>query len=274
MKSDQENQYFWDELCGTSLARGLGITDSSAASLKKFDNWYFDFYPYLEPMIDELEVSGKRVLEVGLGFGSVSQLLGEKGAVVTALDVAKGPVDQAAARFKNAKVAGRAVQGSILDQQFVDQSFELVVAIGSLHHTGDLRRSVNQCARLLKPGGQLFVMVYNAFSYRRLLKATGPSILYFLRQCLGFRGVVGHSTPRDRKLYDADSSGKAAPHTDWISSLSLKHLLKDFDVAYLLPKNIDVDLPFTRKSRPELLETWWARKLGLDLYALATKRQT
>jgi hypothetical protein len=35
----QKNAEFWDELCGSHLAKSLGITDSSVESLKKFDDW-------------------------------------------------------------------------------------------------------------------------------------------------------------------------------------------------------------------------------------------
>ena len=37
---DDRNAGFWDELCGSSLARQLGITDASAESLARFDAAY------------------------------------------------------------------------------------------------------------------------------------------------------------------------------------------------------------------------------------------
>jgi hypothetical protein len=43
----KQNEKFWNELCGSQLAKSLGIAESSKGLLKKFDNWYFDFYPYL-----------------------------------------------------------------------------------------------------------------------------------------------------------------------------------------------------------------------------------
>ena len=46
-ETDAQNASFWNELCGTQMAQHLGVTDSSPASLKKFDDWYFAFYPYL-----------------------------------------------------------------------------------------------------------------------------------------------------------------------------------------------------------------------------------
>ena len=53
------NSTFWNELCGSTLARRLGIKDSSAASLKLFDDWYFDFYPYLLPFVSAANIAGK-----------------------------------------------------------------------------------------------------------------------------------------------------------------------------------------------------------------------
>src|SRR4051812_1238283 len=89
---DSANASFWDELCGTSLAKALGVTDSSARSLQKFDDWYMDFYPYLEVHIPFDNFAEKDVLEVGLGYGTVSQKIAASGARYTGLDIAAGPV--------------------------------------------------------------------------------------------------------------------------------------------------------------------------------------
>ncbi len=43
---DKANAEFWNELCGTTMARSLGITDHSLESLKRFDEAYLAFYPY------------------------------------------------------------------------------------------------------------------------------------------------------------------------------------------------------------------------------------
>ena len=45
---DVNNASFWSELCGTRLAREVGVTDASPESLARFDRAYMDFYPYLE----------------------------------------------------------------------------------------------------------------------------------------------------------------------------------------------------------------------------------
>ena len=49
---DDRNAAFWDELCGSSLARSIGITDASAESLARFDAAYMGHYPYLPQYLD------------------------------------------------------------------------------------------------------------------------------------------------------------------------------------------------------------------------------
>ena len=99
---DQANIAFWDELCGTHLADVLGITDALPASLKRFDDWFFDFYPYLFDHVRLSELAGTDVLEVGLGYGSVSQKIAESGARFCGLDIAPGPVEMVRHRLRQA----------------------------------------------------------------------------------------------------------------------------------------------------------------------------
>ena len=44
---DGQNTEFWNTLCGSHLAKQLGVVDDTPPSLKRFDDWYYDFYPYL-----------------------------------------------------------------------------------------------------------------------------------------------------------------------------------------------------------------------------------
>lgn len=111
------NSEFLNELCGSGLAKFLGVTDSSPQSLRKFDDWYFDFYPYLFDHIPFETMRGMNVLEVGLGYGTVSQRLAESGAEYTGLDIAQGPVSMVNQRLAQNDLPGKAIQGSILEPQ-------------------------------------------------------------------------------------------------------------------------------------------------------------
>jgi 2-polyprenyl-3-methyl-5-hydroxy-6-metoxy-1,4-benzoquinol methylase len=271
MSISDKNTEFWNELCGSQLAKSLGITDSSAESLKKFDDWYFDFYPYLFNHIPFEKLKGKAVLEVGLGYGTVSQRLSESGALYTGLDIAAGPVNMVNHRLKQTTLGGKATQGSILEPPFPKESFDVIVAIGCLHHTGDLKLAIKQCAKLLRTGGKLIFMVYYSYSYRRWRMAPVLTLQYLIKEIFGSRGVVGQSSKRDRAAYDLSSNGDGAPHTDWISSRSLNELCKDFSSYSATIENIDQGAPFSKFSREKLLKTRVAAIVGLDLYATVIK---
>lgn len=267
----QKNADFWNELCGSQLAKVLGIEDSKPASLKKFDDWYFDFYPYLFDHIPFQDMKGKDVLEIGLGYGTVAQRLAESGCNYTGLDIAAGPVHMVNHRIEQNNLKGKAVQGSALEPPFAPGSFDYIVAIGCLHHTGNLQLAIEQCHKMLKPGGKLIFMVYAAYSYRRWRMSTALTFKYLWREFTGYRGVVGESREKDRAAYDAGSDGGGAPHTDWISIKSLAHLCRNYSSFKGQLENIDQEPPFLTTPRVELLKTKWPRRAGLDLYATATK---
>lgn len=265
------NSEFWNELCGSGLAKFLGITDSSPESLRKFDDWYFNFYPYLFDHIPFVSMKGTNILEIGLGYGTVSQRLAEAGANYTGLDIAQGPVSMVNQRLTQNHLPGAAIQGSILDPQFPAGSFDYVIAIGCLHHTGNLQLAIQQCHRLLKPGGQLIFMVYYAYSYRRFRMTPLLTVSTMIKELFGYRGVVGSGSNRQRAAYDASSKGGGAPHTDWISERSLKDYCRAFSSFNATIENIDQEPPFRSTPRKELLNSKWPSVVGLDIYATATK---
>lgn len=268
---DSQNENFWDELCGSQLAQSIGITDNTKESIKTFDEWYFRYYPYLWEFVNDLHLTHKDVLEVGLGYGSVTQLLAELGGKVTGLDVAEGPVQQARHRFQLNALAGDAAKASILDSPFSDESFDTVVAVGSLHHTGDLSAAISEISRVLRPDGELFMMVYNAYSYRRWFHNPFETAKYLVAETAGRRRVVGHGNAKSRAMYDSNSAGESAPHTDWISKRSLKFELREFERVRIQRNNIDQGFPFALFKRERLLETRLPAFVGLDLYAWARK---
>jgi len=267
---EYRNSDFWNTLCGTGLAQSLGITDDSPDSLRKFDSWYFDFYPYLADYIPFGELRGRRVLEVGLGYGTVAQRLAEAGANYHGLDIAAGPVGMVNHRLRLIGHNGRAQQGSILAAPFADESFDCVVAIGCYHHTGNMQRALDETYRILRPGGRLVGMVYNAYSYRRWFTARDQTLRYLCWNWFRL-GAAPLTTARERAAYDTDSTGREAPHTDFVSRRHLHRMCRRFRSFRASLANIDQERPFQDRPRDELLATRWPRWCGLDIYFQARK---
>ena len=266
---DHSNSSFWNELCGSALARVLGITDASPQSLKRFDDWYFGFYPYLLPFVNASGLAGRRALEVGLGYGSLSQKVAEAGADYTGLDIAAGPVAMVNHRLRQRGLPGRAVEGSVLKCPFPDQSFDVAIAIGSLHHTGDLGLALSELRRVLVPGGQLVFMVYNALSYRRWLRWP----LATMRHALWVRGALPtrpSSSESERRAYDADSEGNAAPETVFCTRGELRSMMKDWSINVLQLENIGDEGLLRLLSRSLKLKAM-GPCTGLDVYVRASR---
>ncbi|MBC9877512.1 class I SAM-dependent methyltransferase [Bradyrhizobium sp. INPA01-394B] len=265
---DDANASFWNELCGSAAARAWGITDSSMESLRRYDDNYFRFYPYLERHVNWGALRGKRVLEIGLGYGSLSQKLAESGADYVGLDIAAGPVTMVNHRLQQSGLAGLAVQGNILSSGFPDNSFDAVVAIGCLHHTGNLKTAIAACRRLLRPGGRLIAMVYYSYSYRQFWVEPRRAIRYWLRELGGYRGTFRDG---ETSAYDKTQDGALAPATEFVSMKSLRALCEGYTDFEATPENADREMPFRLWSRDRLLASPVPRLCGLDVYWTCVK---
>jgi 2-polyprenyl-3-methyl-5-hydroxy-6-metoxy-1,4-benzoquinol methylase len=111
------------------------------------------------------DLSDRSFLDVGCGSGLFSLAANRLGAEVHSFDFDAESV--AAATELRTRFAPDATwpieQGSILDEDYVGRlgQHDVVYSWGVLHHTGDLWRAVGLAAGLVKPGGLLFLSVYN-----------------------------------------------------------------------------------------------------------------
>ena len=264
------NAAFWDELCGTTSALSLGVTDDSAESLALFDDWYFRFYPYLERYIPFTRVDGKEVLEVGLGYGSVAQRLAEHGARYRGLDIADGPVGIVNHRLRLHGLNGEARKGDVLACPFADERFDLVIAIGCFHHTGDMGRAIDETWRVLRPGGEATVMVYNSYSYRRWVRWPSDTWRYRHWDRRGGEGRPPIATANQRRAYDPNSDGQAPPETAFASIRHLARLCARFSRFEARTENAGGDRVTGKMPRSLLLSTL-GRVAGLDIYCRLVK---
>jgi SAM-dependent methyltransferase len=269
-ETDVRNAAFWNELCGSGLARSIGINDRTQESLQKFDEAYMAMYPYLARYVTAENLTGKRTLEIGLGYGTLGQLIASRGCQYHGLDIADGPVEMMRYRLAllGKETGARVQKGSALDIPHPDGTFDYVYSIGCLHHTGDLPKAVSEVYRVLAAGGKALVMLYNRHSFRQLAQLRTR---YLWEILTGRRGSFGEVV---RMRYDTNSAGDAAPHTDFVSRSDVRrHLFKRFSSVRIDVQNFDGYVLFRGRiviPREKLLGNV-ARILGTDLYIVATK---
>lgn len=108
------------------------------------------------------EVEGKTVLDAGCGTGIFSIIFANHGSArVTGIDISRGSLETARGLAEKFGLDNaRFLQQDMLELPFPDSEFDIVWAWGTVHHTTDPFRAIDQLIRVLKPGGSLLLAVY------------------------------------------------------------------------------------------------------------------
>ncbi|WP_371322513.1 bifunctional 2-polyprenyl-6-hydroxyphenol methylase/3-demethylubiquinol 3-O-methyltransferase UbiG [Dechloromonas sp. ZY10] len=122
-----------------------------------------DINPLRLDWIDEhVGLAGKRVLDVGCGGGLLSEGMAARGAQVTGIDLSEKPLGVARLHLLE---SGQQVDYRLTSaEQLADEmpgSFDAVTCMEMLEHVPDPASVVAACARLVKPGGQVFFSTLN-----------------------------------------------------------------------------------------------------------------
>jgi 2-polyprenyl-3-methyl-5-hydroxy-6-metoxy-1,4-benzoquinol methylase len=129
----------------------------------------FEKLSYLPRVVDFPAYRGQRLLEVGCGVGIDLVRFAQHGAVVTGVDVAEVSIDLARKNFAQTGVDGELTVMDGEELRFDNESFDVVYAHGVLQYSADAQRMIREIQRVLKPGGQAILMVYNRYSWLALM---------------------------------------------------------------------------------------------------------
>lgn len=102
---------------------------------------------------------GVRVLDYCCGSGENGIMAARFGASVIGIDISPEGIENAEENARRAGVADlcrhEVMDGE--DLKFSDNSFDVIVVYGALHHV-DLDRAMEECRRVLRPGGQMLAL--------------------------------------------------------------------------------------------------------------------
>lgn len=117
-------------------------------------------------MLGVTTLAGMRFIDIGSGSGLSSLAAHRLGADVTSFDYDPSSVGctlEMRDRYAKDTPRWRIMHGSALDAEFLATlgSFDVVYSWGVLHHTGQMWKAINNVLPLVKPGGTLFLALYN-----------------------------------------------------------------------------------------------------------------
>lgn len=116
----------------------------------------------LDYVAQRAPLMGVAALDVGCGGGLLSEALAKSGAHVTAIDLAPNLLKVARLHGLESgiKVGYRQVAVEVLADE-LPAGFDVITCMEMLEHVPDPGAIVEACARLLKPGGRLFLSTLN-----------------------------------------------------------------------------------------------------------------
>jgi len=130
----------------------------------------------------------KTVLECGCGTGQLSHFLQLNNNHTLGIDLSLASLGLAVEhKHRNQLERASFCQMNIFDLAIKDNSFDVVISHGVLHHTFDARRAFASIARKCKPGGIIMVGLYNrparlpTWLRSKVIRFAGPRLDYVVR---------------------------------------------------------------------------------------------
>ncbi len=147
----------------------VAIEGLSRAWFAEIDRRFFEaarvYMPWTTTPFDELipyrELSGKRVIEIGVGMGSHAGLLARAAGSFIGIDLTESAASATRRRLELAGLPGMVCRMDAESLALADCCADLVWSWGVIHHSPDTRRALSEIHRVLKPGATAITMVYH-----------------------------------------------------------------------------------------------------------------
>ncbi|PYK98873.1 MAG: hypothetical protein DME19_10810 [Verrucomicrobia bacterium] len=155
---------FWDrQSCDTQ------VTDAVKFSREYFDQIesfrYID-QSFIHAFAQFTRYRGKRALEVGFGAGTDFIQWLRAGAIASGIDLTQEALDNLTRRIE-AYHLPQPEKIAVADAEnlpFANDSFDLAYSFGVLHHSPDTEQAIRELVRVVSPGGDIKIMLYNRHS--------------------------------------------------------------------------------------------------------------
>ena len=144
---------------------GINCKNPNQINLEEFNRNSFLRYsnePEILKFTDFNLLKGLKVLEVGFGLGSDAVLLAKSSKNYFGTDLSEVSYEVTSRRLKLYGLGNTNLKvGSSTNLDYEDSFFDFVYSWGVIHHSGNLKKSLEEIYRVLKNGGRSKIMVYN-----------------------------------------------------------------------------------------------------------------
>lgn len=251
-------RYDWDEK--------IPYPEFSKEFYQEIDGRFFarvyDFFPWKEipfdALIDFKSLADKDVLEIGVGNGSVAQLLAQRAGSFIGIDLTEYAIKSTKKRLELFSLGAQIEQMDAEQLKFPDNSFDFIWSWGVIHHSSNTKKILSEIKRVLRPDGKAVVMVYHRGWWNYYVVGTI------------FRGILKGGFLKYGSLHNvmqADTDGAIARYysaKEWRNTLEKNFVVEDIFVCG--PKTDLLPLPagkiknFLMRLIPNLLNRFLTRR--------------
>jgi ubiquinone/menaquinone biosynthesis C-methylase UbiE len=227
-----------------------GFDENSLAHFEAVErDRYENYAPWMREFFNFGSFAGKKVLEVGVGLGTDLVQFAKGGADVSGIDITQRHLALAARNFEVRGMHANLQYAAAAAIPFESESFDVVYSFGVLHQTDNTVRSISECHRVLKPGGELILGMYHRYSFFHAYTIFINGFLRGKLRRLGYRGLMS--------MIQTGADGvTVAPLVKTYSRSQLRNILEDFsqvrfDIRHLTPANFGAFRHFVPASLAE-----------------------
>ncbi|MCH7517559.1 MAG: class I SAM-dependent methyltransferase [Candidatus Dadabacteria bacterium] len=148
------------------------LSKSSPGTIDYFldvESHYNQKLGYLNKIIDYNSLNGKKILEIGCGTGSALVHFAKAGAIVSGVDISDFAIQMSRKNLELHNLNAEVFQKNGETLNYKDDSFDLVVAIQTLSYTPNPDKMIQEIHRVLKKGGEAYLIVHNYNSWLNIL---------------------------------------------------------------------------------------------------------
>lgn len=220
---DQESaqndvQEFWNEKpCDSDVSAQAQGEKPYYAEIEK-DR--YSHQGHINNIMNWVSWKGKKVLEIGTGVGTDARNIISRGGEYQGINVDKGSVETTSRALEVYGLPGNVTQCSATDLIFPDNSFDTVYSFGVLHHIPNVDQAISEITRVLKPNGELLIMVYNrtSINYKVEILVLRKLFVHLLRipGIIKLFALLGFPEAKLRRHAEIFASGRMSPE-EWLN---------------------------------------------------------
>jgi len=245
---------YWDSRpCGTTLS---DAPIGSGTFFTEVEQRRYAAEPFIRQFADFGAWRGARILEIGVGVGSDFVNFVRRGADAVGIDLTPAAISLVRRRLAIERLSAETIVADAERLPFHDRSFDLVYSWGVLHHTPNTSAAIDELRRVVRPSGQVRVMLYSRHSWVALglwlRNALGrgrawKSFSQVLAEYLESPGTKAYTVPEIRQMFAG------------FKRVTVQTFLTRQDrrvggpIARVLPKGFYIGVTASRPSPPLLI---------------------